>query len=606
GARSVELTREEVGESIVNGFFPRTAADELPQRRRSGIVEFGLPYPADPAITRHLAEFLNRHAEASRQALGEALDESSATNPPIPDTLLFNGGVFRAASLTQRVEDILSDWRGAPLQVLHNDTPDLAVARGAVAYALVKQGRGPKIGGGSARSYFLVLQDDAQKKTGICVLPRGTEEGHEIRLTDRVFSLRLGQPVRFHLVSSIGDAAYRAGEVVELDNDDFIRLPPIATVVPAREGGSDARKQAPVQLGASMTEVGTLEIYCVGIEEPPQRWRLEFQLRGDGAATISYDAPRLPTQFAAAIERIGLIFGSRSQQVPPKEVKQLRMQLETLLGKREHWDSALLRALFDSLWEGAKRRRRSAEHERLWFSLASYCIRPGFGYALDDWRMEKLWSLYDQGIQYGSERQNWSEWWILWRRAAGGLADAAQLRLFEALSGALQPEDAKARPSGGSAAYDDIVRLAASLERLPVARKVDIGAWLLERLKRPAENIHSWWALGRIGARAPLYGSAHTVVPVEVAVVWLEAILALDWKKVEPAAFAATQIARMTGDRLRDLPHDARCRVVARLRAINASPTWVAMVDSVVEIDEADERRAFGESLPPGLKLIEN
>ncbi|MNT49871.1 DNA-K related protein [compost metagenome] len=110
--------------------------------------------------------------------------------------------------------------------------------------------------------------------------------------------------------------------------------------------------------------------------------------------------------------------------------------------------------------------------------------------------------------------------------------------------------------------------------------------------------------MGRIGARMPFYGSAHSVVPAEIATQWVDAILALDWKKVEPAAFAAVQIARMTGDRTRDLPDESRADVVRRLEAANAPQSWIAMVREVVELDAADEGRVFGEALPAGLKLI--
>jgi hypothetical protein len=127
---------------------------------------------------------------------------------------------------------------------------------------------------------------------------------------------------------------------------------------------------------------------------------------------------------------------------------------------------------------------------------------------------------------------------------------------------------------------------------------------LLTRLKKPSENVQSWWAVGRIGARAPFYGSAHGVVPPDVAVAWLDAILALDWKKIDPAAFAAVQIARMTGDRSRDLPDEARAAVVQRLEAMGAAQAWVSMVRETVELDRADEGRVFGETLPAGLKLI--
>ncbi|MDO9599155.1 MAG: Hsp70 family protein [Azoarcus sp.] len=658
GARSTELSREEVLHLVADGFFPVVAADELPRRRRAGIVEFGLPYPADPAVTRHLAAFLGRHAAASRAALGSSApdhseldhpttsdatsgdpipgdpirDASAPNNPapnrsgpqriPVPDTVLLNGGVFRSPLLAARLVDALAGWRGSPPRVLVNDDPEVAVARGAVAYALVREGLAPAIGGGSARSYFLVLDDIGDQRSdpagtqtstprGICVLPRGTVEDCEIHLADRRFALRLGQPVRFHLVASSADRIHQPGELVSFDDESFVRLPPIATVVgtPGEGGG---RGEVAVELISAITEVGTLQMHCVSAADPARKWLLEFQLRGADTNTNTDAAPDpqagLPPRFGAAVERIDRVFGNPAQGTVDKPVRQLRGELEGLLGKRETWDMALARALFDALWERAKRRRRSPEHERVWLNLAGFCLRPGCGAPLDGWRVEQLWPLFEQGIQYVNERQNWSEWWTLWRRAAAGLTEPAQLVLLENLANQLEALVAAPRRNQTAAfgAYDDMVRLAASLERVPVMHKVEVGRWLLERLAQPGEKVQAWWALGRVGAREPLYASPHTVVPAEVAGEWLDALFALDWKKVEPAAFAAAQLARYTGDRARDLAPAVREEVARRLAQVNAPESWIVQVRSVVALDEADRRRAFGESLPAGLTLIEH
>jgi len=145
-------------------------------------------------------------------------------------------------------------------------------------------------------------------------------------------------------------------------------------------------------------------------------------------------------------------------------------------------------------------RRRSADHERLWFSLTGYCLRPGFGYPLDEWRVGRLWALYEQGVQHHRDAQVRAEWWTLWRRVAGGLDAAAQLRLSEDLLADL-------RPLGGKAAKDrlpgieDMVRLAGVLERLPAARKLELGELLLARLARKGESPQLWWAVGRLATR---------------------------------------------------------------------------------------------------------
>ena len=646
GARSAELTREEVTALVVDGFFPLNESQETARRGRGAIVEFGLPYASDAAITRHLASFLRQHAAAAREALGAAAPSDTPTadslaaagatsaaaagaqaaDIPVPDTLLLNGGVFRAAALARRLETVLSNWRGAPLRVLHNDNPDVAVARGGVAYALGRMGRAPVIGGGSPRSYFLVLDEDrtpGKPQRAICLLPRGSAEGSELRLDSRTFALRVGRPVRFHLASSTAEDGHApAPGEMDLSQGDYQRLPPIATVLRDSDAGKDARKEIPVQLATTLSEVGTLEVHCIALENG-QRWQLEFQLRAAGehepepspdtAGSNAAQAYPMPVGLPAALEKIDRIFGARSQQVDAKEVKQLRGQLEQLLGSRENWHTPLLRRLFDALLERAKGRRRSAEHERAWLNLSGFCLRPGFGYALDPWRIEQLWAMFDTGAQYHKDSQVCTEWWTMWRRVAGGLSTDAQLRVLDDFAFNVQADaqERGRRPQtlvNGS--EEDMLRLGASLERIPGNYKAEIGAWMLAQIeqavaaKSDAVLARHLWGLSRVGARQPFHGSAHDVVATETVEHWLSAILALDWKKTEPAAFAAAHLARMTGDRTRDINPALREEVIRRLNVIKAPANWIAMVREVVQLDQANEKRILGDSLPPGLKLI--
>ncbi len=608
GARSTELSREEIQQLVVDGFLPRTDPEHRPQRRRAGIVEFGLPYASDPAVTRHLAAFLADHAQAARAALGDRAPTDDSL--PVPDAVLLNGGVFQSASLCQRLLDTLGDWRGERPRELHNAHPDLAVARGAVAYGRARQGQGLRIGGGSARSFVLLVEGEAESaQRAICLLPRGTEEGQEIRLADREFALRLGQPVRFHLMATGGDLTFRPGELVEVDMDRFRPLPPMATVLAQRGGSVGKGREVPVQVAAKLTEVGTLEIDCVATEQAPpdlrRRWRLEFQLRGRTADEAETDSAELHPAFPQAAARIHRLFGPRASGVRPKDVKQLQPALEKILGRRDQWDTHLLREIFASLWDGVRRRRRTADHERVWFNLAGYCLRPGYGYPLDDWRVQQLWSLYEPGVQYVNDPRNWAAWWNLWRRISGGLDVHRQLELLGAVQEHLQPRQRKKGARAPKVAgQDDMVRLLAGLERLSAERKAEVGGWLLGITRKPTELPQRWWALGRLGTRVPFYGSAHDVVPADLAREWLDVVLSLDWRAVNPAAFSAAQLARLSGDRGRDLDDETRRRVAERLRKEKAPAGWVRLVEEVVELDSADQTRAFGESLPPGLRLV--
>ncbi|MDM0089283.1 MULTISPECIES: Hsp70 family protein [unclassified Variovorax] len=589
GARSATLTRADVDQLLVEGFFPQVAADAQPLRARGALVEFGLPYASDAAITRHIAAFLQRQG-------GD-----------LPDTLLLNGGVFHAQVLRERLLATLRSWQppsAPPIRLLDAPRLDAAVARGAVAYAMARAGSAPRIRGGAARAYYLALEDGQ----GVCVLPHGTPEGEPVRLEARRFNLRLGRPVRFNLATSAVDLQHRAGDLVVLQ-DALQRLPPIATVLQPQAG---AAGEVQVLLDAQITEVGTLEMHCVAAQpeagRPRQRWKLEFQLRGDAAtpeaATPAAAHPRLPEALAA----IARVYGDKKLAVDAKEVRQLRATLERLLGERTTWPAALLRTLFGALLQGSRRRRRSLQHERTWFNLVGFTLRPGFGDPLDGWRMEQMWDLFGPGIAHSDDNQQWSEWWTLWRRIAGGLDAEQQQRVYEVIAYYLQPPGGTdiAAPEGPSMqALDELLRMAASFERIQPADKMQFGRWLLHRLQQGAA-AELWWALGRLGARQPLYASLHHVLPPAVAQDWLAQIADItpDWARDESAAFAVAQIARATGDRARDLPEALRLQIAAQLQAAHAAPSWAAMVRDVTVLDEADQRRVFGEALPPGLVLV--
>ncbi|MCX7256257.1 MAG: molecular chaperone DnaK, partial [Polaromonas sp.] len=389
------------------------------------------------------------------------------------------------------------------------------------------------------------------------------------------------------------------------------------------------RQEIPVQLAASLTEVGTLELHCVSVADPAQRWQLAFDLRHadsaatapeaggdpDGAANANANASangQPASRMRQAIAKIDHIFGT-GQPATVKEVRQLRAQLEQILGSKESWATPELRQLFDALWQRARTRRRSAEHERVWLNLAGFCLRPGFGDPLDGWRLQQLWPQFAAGVQHSKDKQSCAEWWTLWRRVAGGLDSAQQLRLLDDFAFNLQDNrdglDADgAPPVKGS--DEDMLRLGAALERIPADYKAEIGGWLLARLQTAttaaatASDSLTLWTLGRIGARQPFHGSPHDVVPPDTAELWLQTLLALDWKRLEAAAFAAVSLARVTDDRTRDLPLALREQVIARLQASHAPPRWMDMVREKIELDAATERRVLGESLPPGLRLM--
>jgi molecular chaperone DnaK (HSP70) len=609
GSMSTELTGDEVQRLLVEGFFPHVAPDAQPLKAtRSAIQELGLPFASDPAISRHVVGFLRRHASGVAEALGTSPNEL-----PRPDAVLLNGGVFNSPTLQKRLLEVVNAWfpAGPAVKLLPHESLDLAVARGASWFGRVRRGEGLRIGGGSARAYYVGVETQAETKLGLCVVSRRQEEGAEAEVPNKTFALLLNRPARFPLFSSSGDAQHARGDLVPLD--DASPLPPIETVLAAPNGLAG---QVPVRLASRLTELGTLELFCVATSGSAAnaatkdlRWKLEFQLRGRALAEGRTQVEPLPARFEQGREAVERVYGKKPLPFAPRDVKDLFRNLEKLLGPREGWSTAVCRELWSELYAGMSRRRRTADHERVWCQLTGFSLRPGFGHPLDAWRAAETWKAFEPGLQFHTEKTNWNEWWILWRRIAGGLDEAAHRTLWNAVFPHLKPVLPNAKPTKTRGVkpegHDEMVRLAASLERVDAKSKTELGDILLERLVVSGASHQLAWAIGRLGTRRPLYGSAHTVVPIDVATRWLEVLLGLDWTRVEGAPFAAMMLSRVTFDRSRDLESIWRERVAERLASMKSPELWIKGVREGVEMQAAEEARAFGDSLPAGLKLLD-
>ncbi len=611
-ARAARVERDEVERIVLDGFFPRVDAAAAPQRGRGALVAFGLPYERDVAITRHVAAFVRRHLPG---------------DGPGPSAVLLNGGVFRAARIAERLIEVIAAWRGEPVQRLADADPDLAVARGAVGYALARLGHGVRIGGGSARGYFVGIAGDGGAPKGVCVVPRGAEEGTAHVAEGRTFALAVGRPVRFDLFAS-DDASARAGDVVEIDEERFVRLPPVAAsldspVRPEKPGKADRRSERPegtevrVVVEGELTPIGTVDLACVEVEPPkadagasvppPRRYRLAFQLRAGTAATSRPPAApsRPPRNLDLAFDLVDRAFGKQRADTTGREAKDLLRELERVLGERGEWTAETSRALFDALAAGARSRRRSADHERMFWLLAGWCARPGFGDPRDPGRVALLVPLLEERLAFPAEARGWQAFFIAWRRVAGGLDEAAQTQLRDFVDPHLAPGEAGLKkPKKPALSLDDGLDMASSLERVAPRRRSDLGGWVLERTWTDRDP-RLWAAIGRLGARVPAYASVHHVVQPLVAERWVDHLLREKWDAVPTAVPAAVALARKTGDRARDVGDRVAREVEKRLTAAGAKPEQVRAVREVVPVEESDRAAFFSDALPIGLRLVE-
>jgi hypothetical protein len=202
-----------------------------------------------------------------------------------PTAVLFNGGVMKAGELRTRVMDVLAGWVAGEDGKVPRELPgadlDLAVAKGGAVYGRVRQGKGIRIRGGTARAYYVGVEIPMPAVPGmpppvaaLCVAPMGMEEGTSAELPQRELNLVVGERAQFRFFSSSARREDAVGTVVEREAE-LEELPPIEAELPAGEG--EAGQQVPVTLRTHVTEIGTLEISAVDAQQ--REWRVEFNLR---------------------------------------------------------------------------------------------------------------------------------------------------------------------------------------------------------------------------------------------------------------------------------------------------------------------------------------
>jgi len=291
GTLRTELTRDEVTRNLVEGFFPWVDASARPtSRARAALTKLGLPYAQDPAMTRHLAAFLARQVGATRDLAGfeDRLPEGASFLHPT--AVLFNGGVFKARSLLDRTLEVLNGWLAAehapPVRLLEGADLDLAVARGAAYYGYVRRGRGVRIRGGTAKSYYVGVESATPAVPGmeppieaLCIAPFGMEEGTQAELPPQEVGLVIGEPVRFRFFGSSVRRTDHVGAVLEeWAPEEIEELEEIEATLPAE--GRQPGEVVPVRLHAAVTEVGTLRLEAVP-RTGGETWKIEFDVRGE-------------------------------------------------------------------------------------------------------------------------------------------------------------------------------------------------------------------------------------------------------------------------------------------------------------------------------------
>lgn len=578
GTLRSEILRSEALELALDGFLPGTPLSERPKDdKRSLFRELGLPYVSDPAVTKHLAAFLS---------------DNNVTDGP--DAILFNGGFFIPELLRQRVADVLEHWFAKRPAIFENRDLDLAVAVGAAYYANVRTGgKGVLVRGGLPRAYFIGLSNDL--KQTLCLAPRGSEEGTELTLEHEGLQLVANRPVSFRLYSSLHRTEDQIGDLVDLSTEAELHPhAPLQALI--RFGKPTGERLVPVKLGARLTAVGTLEIWCDS-KVSDNRWRLQFELRKSAAPSAQRAATVIADEAVAQAEAL-IRETFASAKTPPEE---LPAKLEQLLGLgRASWPLSVIRRFADLFLELADSRKRGAPYEARWLNLAGLCLRPGFGFPGDEMRIEQARRIHSSGLVFSNQVQPEIEWWIFWGRVAGGLNRNQQTDIYQRLAGQILPKGNKKVPRINASLLRELWRTAASLEHLPAGTRTELGEACLKRL-RTNQSTHpetDLWCLSRLGARKLFYGPMNLVLPASTAARWAEQLVKHPHAHVPDTLVALCQ---KTGNATLDVPAATLSLVIPRISQDKDGEKLLARLNGQAADSAESLARLFGEELPSGL-----
>ncbi|MCY2976376.1 MAG: Hsp70 family protein [Planctomycetota bacterium] len=607
--KSAKIEKLIVERTVLEGFFPIVKISDKPQQLDSGLIEFGLTYATEPAITKHLAAFLWEHRWDGREDTDkQSISDLQAAKP---DWLLFNGGVLESSLIRKRLEDQVNAWfpEEKPVGILPAERLDLAVSIGAAYFGLAKRGIGVRITANLARSYYLKISETPPRV--VCVMSANAKPLDNFQLKDCPLTLTVGQPIQLPIFISNTNLIHRVGDIVDVEPTNMLPLAPLATVLHSEK--SRKTREIPVVIESSLSEIGTLELALVEsqseqVSAVPARWKLAFDLRGTSinesrnqTTEIFQHAIIDQATISQIVSIVKQVFAADSSSLSKTFMKQIADVLDQ---PREKWSLSVLRAIWQACLECDQDRKRSPAIESRWLNTIGFCLRPGYGFVSDDWRVAQTWRAVRGKLRYPSSA---AEAMILWRRVSGGFTQGQQQAIYQEmqtnLRGILSGEASKIRLVSDP---EEFLRMVGSLELLPSVEKTSIGRLAIDSLDNPKlkslqEGI--LWMIGRIGSRSLVYAPVNRVLSAETAEQWLARLMRISDLPILALQRAVFSLARKTNDRYRDISREQQTKVSDWLSQASAPMTYVELVQSVGNLAASEQEAFAGDSLPLGVRL---
>ncbi len=246
-------------------------------------------------------------------------------------------------------------------------------------------------------------------------------------------------------------------------------------------------------------------------------------------------------------------------------------------------------------------------------NLVGFCLRPGFGMAADDWRVEETWRATNGRLIHATPACL-AELRTLGRRISGGLTAGRQNQIASTVLPAIRQRFRQVQSGRGKAApyasgnheAAEIWRMLGSLELLDQTVRSELGDMIADLINRAAfEPVRNAliWCLGRIGGRVPVYGPLNLVLPAAKVSEWIDTLLRTSDPRESAVQLTLMQLSRKTGDRFRDIVDTLRSRVLIKLKAADASQHYLMLISEGGSLKEEEASQILGEALPAGLRL---
>lgn len=577
GTLRCEVSSSEISTLLLEGFFPLVTAGEHPLRAAPGLREMGLPYAKDPAVTRHLSDFLR-----GREAV---------------DFILFNGGLTKAPAIRSRILENLSRWQPGHIpKVLENTDPDLAVARGAARFLHLRAtGDTSRIEAGASHSYYMRVGQNS----ALCLLPQGALAEKNFTAGHPDLRALIGKPASFELLRNARRPDDLPGNVVSTDGEGFSELPAVETILAPQQGArapSDPSVRVEIRTCLRSTGLLRVELLCA---EPGLRWDapwpLEFSLRGRASTAQKRSADTSDAVTRAGEQLAALLDPSRKTRQKLTANTIFTVGEKALGNQKSAWTGGIVRRLFDIWLEAAPQRFNSADHEETWLHLAGWFLRPGCGMNGDSERAAALAEILAAPPRYASGAVKIHRW-ICARRIAAGLNAAQSEAIWNA---------AAAEWRQGCAPSAEVALLAGALESIGSETRISIHRRLTEAINAQPKNPAFWKALGRLLSRVLFHAGTEQILPPEfVEEAWgvLEEIDPGESLRPEAAA-AWLRAARLTGLRPMDVSKSTRNQIDSLLRRWDINEVRRRVLHEVVPLATSDQTGLLGEAPPPGLTL---